>query len=100
LSASPPFFWISSSISNTAWFAPPCNGPQSAETPAEIEANNPACDEPTILTVEVEQFCSWSAWRINNLSSALITVGSAEYGPVGNSNIKCRKLSTYGLVLS
>ena len=29
-----------------------------AETPADIEANNPACEEPTILTVEVEQFCS------------------------------------------
>ena len=26
--------------------------------PAEIEANNPACADPTILTVEVEQFCS------------------------------------------
>ena len=46
------------SISNTAWFAPPWSGPHNAEIPAEIEGNNPAWEDPTILTVEVEQFCS------------------------------------------
>jgi hypothetical protein len=54
----PPSSWIDFNISKTAWLAPPCKGPQSAEIPAEIEGNKPACEEPTILTVEVEQFCS------------------------------------------
>jgi hypothetical protein len=49
---------MASNISKTAWFAPPCNGPQSAEIPADKDANKPACEEPTILTVDVEQFCS------------------------------------------
>ena len=35
-----------------------------------------ACDEPTIRTVEVEQFCSWSACRMNNLFRADSMMGS------------------------
>ena len=31
--------WIVSSISITAWLAPPCSGPHRAQMPAEIEAN-------------------------------------------------------------
>ena len=44
--------------------------------PALTEAKRLAWLEPTIRTVEVEQFCSWSAWRISSMSSALTTVGS------------------------
>ncbi len=51
------------SISSTAWLAPPCSGPNSALMPAETDANRLACEEPTSRTVEVEQFCSWSACR-------------------------------------
>ena len=46
----------------------------SADIPADKDANRPACDDPTILTVDVEQFCSWSACKINNLSSASTTI--------------------------
>ena len=58
LSISEPSFLINSSISITAWLAPPCNLPQRAEIPADIDAYKPAYDDPTILTVDVEQFCS------------------------------------------
>ena len=36
---SSPERWISSSISITAWFAPPCSGPHNAHTPAAALAN-------------------------------------------------------------
>jgi hypothetical protein len=42
----------------TFWLAPPWSGPQSAMTPAEIEAKRLAWLDPTIRTVEVLQFCS------------------------------------------
>ena len=45
---------MASNISNTAWFAPPCKGPHKAEIPAESEANNPAWEEPTTRTVDVD----------------------------------------------
>ncbi len=60
----------------TAWLAPPCSGPHRAETPDEIEAKRLACEEPTTRTVEVEQFCSWSACRISSKSSALAMTSS------------------------
>ena len=50
--------WIVSSISMTAWLAPPCRGPHKAQIPALTEANRLAWLEPTSRTVEVEQFCS------------------------------------------
>ena len=43
--------------------------------PAEIEANRLAWLLPTRRTVDVEQFCSWSAWRIKSTSSARATAG-------------------------
>ncbi|CNU46936.1 Uncharacterised protein [Mycobacterium tuberculosis] len=45
--------------------------------PPEIEVNRLAPDEPTSRTVDVEQFCSWSACKMNNMSSARTTSGSA-----------------------
>ena len=53
-----------SSISMTSTLAPPCSGPHRAQTPAAQEANRLARAEPTTRTVEVLQFCSWSAWRM------------------------------------
>ena len=44
--------------------------------PAETLANMLAWAEPTRRTVDVEQFCSWSAWRMSRRSSALTMVGS------------------------
>src|SRR5690606_19412976 len=58
LSASPPSFLIASNISITAWLAPPCNGPHKALIPDDMEAYKFALDDPTIRTVDVEQFCS------------------------------------------
>lgn len=45
---SPPSALIASNISKTAWLAPPCNGPQSADIPAESEANKPAWEDPIL----------------------------------------------------
>ena len=67
---------ISSSISSTASFAPPCAGPHSAETPAEIAEYGFAPVEAARRTVEVLAFCSWSACRISNRSSAWTASGS------------------------
>jgi len=59
----------------TAWLAPPCSGPHRAHTPAAALANRLASLDATIRTVEVEQFCSWSACRRKIKSSALTTSG-------------------------
>ena len=60
--------------------------------PAEIEAYRLAWLEPTMRTVEVEQFCSWSAWRMSRMRSARATSGSTSYGSAGTANIIRRKL--------
>ena len=45
-------------------------------------------------TVDVEQFCSWSACRISSMSSALATSGSPWYGSAGKPNVIRMKFST------
>jgi hypothetical protein len=62
--------------------------------PAEMLANRLASDEPTSRTVDVEQFCSWSACSTNSRSSALVITGSGVYGSVGSPNVIRRKFST------
>jgi hypothetical protein len=59
----------------TATLAPPCSGPHRAQTPAEHEANMLAWLEATMRTVEVEQFCSWSACSARKRLSARVTSG-------------------------
>ncbi len=59
--------------------------------PAATDANRLALDEPTIRTVEVEQFCSWSACKMSNCFSARTTTGRASYGSLGTANIMRRK---------
>ncbi len=54
-----------------------------------------ACEEPTRRTVEVEQFCSWSACRMSSLSSAETTTGSSSYSWAGTEKVMRRKFSTY-----
>ena len=97
LSTPPPSAFISSSISITAWLAPPCRRPHRAETPDEILAKSPASDEPTKRTVEVEQFCSWSPCSISSLFSALTIVGLIEYSSEGISKNKRKIFSIYPL---
>ena len=76
-------------------FAPPCSGPHSAHTPAAAEANIPAWLDATMRTVEVEQFCSWSAWRMKTTSSARTNSGSGSHGMFGMQNIRYRKFAVY-----
>ena len=61
----------------TSILAPPCNGPAKAEIPADTESKRFALEEPTMRTVEVEQFCSWSAWSIKNRFKASTVVSEA-----------------------
>src|SRR5665647_487086 len=86
---------ICSSISMTAWLAPPCSGPHRAQTPAAAEAYRLACDEATMRTVDVEQFCSWSAWSTSIRLSAEATSGVGTYSSYGFENIMWRKFSAY-----
>jgi hypothetical protein len=58
LSMESPRSLMPSSISRTAWLAPPWRRPQRAETPADMEVKRLAWELPTMRTVEVEQFCS------------------------------------------
>ena len=44
-----------------------------ADDPAVIEAYRFAQELPTRRTVDVEQFCSWSAWRMNRTFRACTT---------------------------
>src|SRR6476646_8071297 len=62
--------------------------------PPEIDVNRLACDEPTSRTVDVEQFCSWSACSTNSMSRALTKSGSTSYGSAGKPNVILRKFST------
>jgi hypothetical protein len=82
------------SISISAWFAPPCSGPHRADTPAEIDANRFDWELPTMRTVDVEQFCSWSACSRKIRSRARATVGSGSITRYGVENIMCRKFWT------
>ena len=82
-------------MATQASLAPPCSGPHKAQMPAEIDANRFASDEPTIRTVDVLQFCSWSACTISSRFSASTKSGSASNGSVGTANIIRRKFSQY-----
>ncbi len=62
--------------------------------PAEMLANRLASRRADQRTVEVEQFCSWSACRMNSMSSALATSGSTSYGSAGMPKVIRRKFST------
>ena len=67
---------ISRSILSTCSFAPPCSGPYSAATAAAAAEYGSTCELPTARIAFVEQFCSWSACRMNRTSSACSRTGS------------------------
>src|ERR671919_438316 len=67
------------SILRTASLAPPWSGPYSAATPAATAEYGSTWEDPTARTALVEQFCSWSAWRMNRTSSARSSRGSGSY---------------------
>ena len=56
--------------------------------------------EPTSRTVDVEQFCSWSACSTNSRSSTRACTGFTSYAVVGTPNVMRRKFSTYPSELS
>ena len=61
----------------TASLAPPCSGPYSAAIAAAVAEYGSGCEEPTARIALVEQFCSWSAWRMKSTSSARSISGTA-----------------------
>ncbi len=67
---------ISRSIRRQASFAPPCAGPHRQATPAAMQAKGLAPEEEARRTVEVEAFCSWSAWSVKIRSMAFDRIGS------------------------
>ena len=93
---------ISVSIRITCSLAPPWRGPYRAAHAADAAVYGSACEEPTTRIAVVEQFCSWSAWRMNNTSSALARIGlSKKYFSSGLNimfmkfAVKLRLLSGY-----
>src|SRR5258707_249952 len=46
-------------------------------------------------TVEVEQFCSWSACRMSSWLSAFSRTGEISYSSLGTANIMWRKFAQY-----
>jgi hypothetical protein len=74
---SSPSAWIAWSICITETLAPPWSGPERAQMPAEIDVKRLEALEPTVRTVEVEQFCSWSTCRRRSRFSARATSGTA-----------------------
>ena len=61
--------------------------------PEAMQANGLAPEEPARRTVEVEAFCSWSAWRMKMRSMALASTGLIGLVSQGVLNIMCRKFS-------
>lgn len=59
---------ISANTSSCSSLAPPCMGPQSEATPAEMQAKGLANEEPAILTAVVEGPWSLSACKIKIFS--------------------------------
>src|SRR5450432_3340048 len=81
------------SMARAASLAPPWAGPHRQAMPAAIQANGLAPEEPAILTVEVEAFCSWSACRMKILSSASASTGLILYSSQGTAKHILRKFS-------
>src|SRR5687768_2071932 len=81
---------ISLIMRRTCSFAPPCSGPNRAATPADTAENGSTCDDPTARTALVEQFCSWSACRMNRISSARVKIGFASRSEEHTSELQSR----------
>ena len=67
---------MAASMRSTASLAPPCSGPYSAAVAPASAANGSACELPMPRIALVLQFCSWSAWSMNRMSSARSSTGS------------------------
>jgi len=83
---------ISRSMRSTCSLAPPCSGPYSAAAAAAMQEYGSAWDDPTLRIALVEQFCSWSAWRMKSTSSAFSSTGCGSYFTSVALNIMFKKL--------
>ena len=79
-------------MASAASLAPPWAGPHRQAMPAAMQANGLAPEEPARRTVEVEAFCSWSAWRMKMRSMARDSTGLTLYSSQGTAKHMRRKL--------
>ncbi len=70
-------------------------GPHKLAIPEAIQANGSAYVLPDILTVEVEQFYSWSAWTKKITSIAFIIFGLILNSSIGFDIIINKKFYIY-----
>ena len=70
---------ISRSMFSTCSFAPPCSGPYSAAAAAAAAEYGSTPELATLRIALVEQFCSWSACRMNRTSRACSSTGLGLY---------------------
>ena len=61
--------------------------------PAAMQANGLAPEDPASRTVEVEAFCSWSAWRMKMRSSARASTALTLYSSHGTEKHMRRKFA-------
>ena len=91
---------ISVSMRITASLAPPWRGPYRAAAAAAVAEYGSECEDPTTRMAVVEQFCSWSAWRMKRMSSARARTGSASKRGSATFHIMERKFGAKSSVLS
>src|SRR5580658_3159259 len=84
----------------TASLAPPWRGPYSAAAAAAGAEYGSECDEPTTRMAVVEQFCSWSAWRMTRTSRARVKMGLGSKWGSATFHIIDRKLEQKSRELS
>jgi hypothetical protein len=58
-----------------------------------MQANGCAPEDPAKRTVEVEAFCSWSAWRMKMRSMARVRIGFGFQSSAGTAKHMRRKFS-------
>src|SRR5487761_289224 len=91
---------ISVSMRMTSSLAPPCRGPYRAAQAAAQHEYGSAWEDPTTRMAVVEQFCSWSAWRMNRVSRAWARTGLASKRGSATFHIIERKLAQNSSELS
>ena len=77
----------------------PIDAPPGAAAAAVAEYGS-AWAAPMVRIAVVEQFCSWSAWRMNKMSSARASTGLAAYRGSAIFHIIDRKLAQKSSELS
>ena len=63
-----------STVAALSTFYPESKGGRAAAAPAAATYGS-ACEDPIVRIVVVEQFCSWSAWRMRRMSIARSSTG-------------------------